>query len=50
MYEQADVVVTVGPEGVEDVVEAVVKETHKFIDENPPKTYEPPAAGGGEGQ
>ena len=40
MYEQADVVVEVGKEGVEEVVEMLVKETHRFIDENPPKRYE----------
>ena len=42
MYEQADVVVEVGGEGVEEVVDMVVKETHRFIDENPPKQYQPP--------
>ncbi|GMH65858.1 hypothetical protein TrST_g225 [Triparma strigata] len=42
MYEQADVVVKIGEEGVEQVVDVLVRETHKFIDENPPKQYQQP--------
>ncbi|GMH64444.1 hypothetical protein TrLO_g8300 [Triparma laevis f. longispina] len=46
MYEQADVTVKIGGEGVEQVVDMVVRECHKFIDENPPKQYQQPEEGG----